>query len=359
MTNSAKSTSTHPSSVILSPTFLPAIGGGGPTKMEAALPSAGFLDPSFFGRPATLDLVAAVCCWSDSEDGFSQSSASLPASTMSFERKSLISLTLRTFISSRAIGLASFLGGSFEAALTRCTLQISPLPPIIVFFTATLKKLTYSIWFCFWRPKSTMVTFPCLMAYKAASWSLAASCWQLYCQSEVGAVWALARRKCFIANYTLSQPAGPRYAGGSEIWYLGSPTAGSRATIKSKMLDCKTLYKHNIAPGWRRAHLSARWLATSTHRSSASSRTARTLSRTPRPTTWMRWVDYMRLWFVAGDVRGLPGWWQRLWRTCRRWEVLRPWEGNFCQSTFGIDRFDTFWVVGLVNNLGAKLNPVF
>ena len=110
----------------------------------------------------------------------------------------------------------------------------------------------------------------------------------------------------------------------------------------NRNLDYFFLLHINIfSSGWRRVPPLARWLGTSTPSSWGSSRTARTLSRTLRLSTLMKWAENKNTVLslhtnfkstsnpnCLGDVRSLPRRRQRLWRTSCWWEVLRSWEGG-------------------------------
>ena len=135
----------------------------------------------------------------------------------------------------------------------------------------------------------------------------------------------------------------------------------------NRKLDYHFLQINIFSSGWRRVPPLARWLGTSTPSSWGSSRTARTLSRTLRLSTLMKWAENKNTVLSLhtnfkstsnpnslGDVRSLPRRRQRLWRTSCRWEVLRSWEGetrlHFEQITILIKH---------INHRDAKAEPIW
>ena len=132
-------------------------------------------------------------------------------------------------------------------------------------------------------------------------------------------------------------------------------------------LDYHFLHINIFSSGWRRVPPLARWLGTSTPSSWGSSRTARTLSRTLRLSTLMKWAENKNTVLSLhtnfkstsnpnslGDVRSLPRRRQWLWRTSCWWEVLRSREGetrvHFEQITILIKH---------LNHRDAKAEPIW
>ena len=133
----------------------------------------------------------------------------------------------------------------------------------------------------------------------------------------------------------------------------------------NRKLDYHFLHINIFSSGWRRVPPLARWLGTSTPSSWGSSRTARTLSRTLRLSTLMKWAItkiQFRLFKSTsnpnclGDVRSLPRRRQRLWRTSCRWEVLRSWEGG---TRLHFEQISILIIIAMqkLNLFGSRVYP--